>query len=186
MNVNQNNLELSSLYQEVILEHYKRPRFKGRVDNCQYCVEGKNPLCGDTVTIFCHLETNTKDPRLSVHFEGTGCSISQASASIMCEALQNCPLQEAQKLLKEAENIYTGKQAVTSDELEADLEALHGVSQFPVRIKCAALPWKTLEILLQENFDPQGNPKTGCSKLTNCVLNQTKKLKVISTENEGV
>jgi nitrogen fixation NifU-like protein len=175
--------ELSALYQEVILEHFKRPRHKGRVEHCQFCQEGKNPLCGDTITVFCQVGGEAHDPRLSLHFEGSGCSISQASASIMCESLQNISLNEAKNRLKQAESIYSGKQSISPDDFEEDVEALHGVSQFPVRIKCAALPWKTLEILIAENFDAQGHPKQGCNKITNCVQNNSKKLKVVSTEN---
>ncbi len=176
----QKNVELTALYQEVILEHVKRPRYKGRVNDCQFCQEGKNPLCGDTVTIFCEVNENST---FNIRFEGVGCSISQASASIMCEALQKAGLKQAQKLLHHAEDIYTGKAKLLSDDLEEDLEALYGVSKFPVRIKCAALPWKTLEILLAENFDAEGNPKEGCNKLTSCVRNNTKKLKVVSMED---
>src|SRR6185503_16994166 len=91
----QKNIELAALYQEVILEHFKRPRYKGRTDHCQYCLDGKNPLCGDTVTIFCEIKHDSQSPLLNLHFEGSGCSISQASASIMCEALQNVNLAEA-------------------------------------------------------------------------------------------
>lgn len=177
------NIELAALYQEVILEHFKRPRFKGRADHCQYCTEGKNPLCGDTVTIYCEVNQNSDNPVLNLHFDGVGCSISQASASIMCEAVQGMSLEEAKNLLKSAENIYTGKEKLNSSDLEADIEALHGVSKFPVRIKCAALPWKTFEILIAENFDAEGKPKPGCQKITNCVQNQTKKLKVVTTED---
>lgn len=179
------NIELKDLYQEVILEHFKRPRFKGRTEHCEYCQEGKNPLCGDTITLFCSVDKNSDKPLLNLHFEGSGCSISQASASIMCDALHNASLERARILLKTAEDIYTGKQQLSPEELEEDVEALGGVSKFPVRIKCAALPWKTLELLLAENFDEQGHPKAGCDKLKNCVQNKTKKLKVVSTENEG-
>ncbi len=182
MNSIPRNIELTSLYQEVILEHFKRPRFKGRTDHCQFCLDGKNPLCGDTVTIFCEVKQKDEKHFLNLHFEGTGCSISQASASIMCESVQNMNLVDTKKLLKHAENVYTGKEQLSTDDLEADLDALNGVSQFPVRIKCAALPWKTLEILLAENFDAHGIPKPGCNKITNCVQNNTKKLKVVTTE----
>lgn len=176
------NIELTSLYQEVILEHFKRPRFKGRTDHCQFCQEGKNPLCGDTITIFCEVKQDKDRAFLNLHFEGVGCSISQASASIMCESLQNIDFAEAKKILAHAENIYTGKEKLNAEDLESDLEALHGVSKFPVRIKCAALPWKTLEILLADNFNEEGIPKAGCNKLTNCVQNKTKKLKIVTTE----
>ena len=178
-----NNIELNGLYQEVILEHFKRPRHKGRVEHCQFCADGKNPLCGDLVTIYCEVNHESPTPRLNLHFEGSGCSISQASASIMCEALQNVNLTEAKSILKLAENIYTGKEKLSSDDLDSDLEALSGVSKFPVRIKCAALPWKTLEILLAENFDEKGNAKPGCDKLKSCIQNKTKKLKVVTTED---
>lgn len=175
------HIELASLYQEVILEHFKRPRFKGKTEHCQFCLEGKNPLCGDTVTVFCEVKHVDNCELLNLHFEGSGCSISQASASMMCDALQGVELKMAQKILKHAEGIYTGQHKQDASDLESDLDALYGVSKFPVRIKCAALPWKTLEILLTENFDADGKAKPGCNKLTNCVLNQTKKLKIVST-----
>jgi nitrogen fixation NifU-like protein len=178
-----NNIELNSLYQEVILEHSKRPRFKGRTEQCQFCHEGKNPLCGDNVTIFCEVDSKMTPPRLTLHFEGSGCSISQASASIMCDSIQNKTLTDVKKILQHAENIYTGKEKLEANDLDDDVEALNGVSKFPVRIKCAALPWKTLEYLIQDNFDAQGLPKEGCHKLKSCTQNSTRKLKIISTEN---
>lgn len=179
---------LTDLYQEIIVEHSRRPRFKGRVEGCKFCQEGKNPLCGDQITIFCKINAAPEGvaPRLSAHFDGTGCSISQASASMMCDALQNVDVQKARAVLHHAESIYTGKKSIKNvDDVEEDIEALFGVSKFPVRIKCAALAWKTLELLLNEHFDEEGNlkkatPEAGCGELRACA--SVRKLKVVSTE----
>ncbi|WP_186649030.1 Fe-S cluster assembly sulfur transfer protein SufU [Fluviispira vulneris] len=179
------SVELNALYQEVIVDHSKNPRFKSKNMPCRFCQEGKNPLCGDNITIYCQVEMKDDKPTLYVGFDGTGCSISQASASIMCNSMQSVTLAEARDLIIEAEKIYTGIIQVNSDDLEQDIEALHGVSKFPVRVKCAALAWKTLSLLLNENFDEAGMPKQGCDKLTNCAqspLNK-RKLKIVSTEN---
>ncbi|WP_233231396.1 Fe-S cluster assembly sulfur transfer protein SufU [Silvanigrella aquatica] len=178
------SIELNSLYQEVIVDHSRRPRFKSKNMQCRFCQEGKNPLCGDIITVFCQIEMKDSCPLLSIGFDGAGCSISQASASIMCNSLQNVTLQEAQKTISHAENIYTGKIAVNAHDLDEDIEALNGVSKFPVRVKCAALPWKTLDLLLNDNFDKNGMPKSGCDKLENCVKssNNQRKLKIVTTE----
>ena len=180
---------LADLYQEIIVEHSRRPRFKGRIEGCKFCQEGKNPLCGDQITIFCKTELvpECTAPRLFAHFDGTGCSISQASASMMCDALQGVDVLKARAVLRHAENIYTGKQALHSiDDVEEDVEALFGVSKFPVRIKCAALAWKTLELILNEHFDEQGNFKVAtaeaaCGEIRTCAT--IRKLKVVSTES---
>ncbi len=179
-------MELSSLYQEIIVDHSKRPRFKSKNFPCKFCQEGKNPLCGDLITVFCDIKLQENScPLLSVGFDGTGCSISQASASIMCEKLQNVTLKQAQSTIQLAENIYTGKLKVDSVDVDEDIEALNGVSKFPVRIKCAALPWKTLDLLLNDNFDENGMPKNGCDKNENCMksINNKRKLKIVTTES---
>jgi len=169
--------DVAALYQEIILEHAKRPRFKTKAAACQFCQEGKNPLCGDEITVFC--QWNGADKRLSVTFEGSGCSISQASASMMCSVLQKVTREEALGYLRKAEEIYTGKWK--GEEFEEDFEALAGVGQFPVRVKCAALPWKTMELLLSENFEADGTPRAGCEKLNQCPKG-IKALKIVSTE----
>lgn len=178
------SIELNSLYQEIIVDHARRPRFKSSSMFCHFCQEGKNPLCGDVVTVFCQIEMKNKCPLLSIGFDGSGCSISQASASIMCDSLQKVTLEEAQKTISHAESIYTGKFSVNPIELDDDIEALNGVSKFPVRVKCAALPWKTLDLLLNDNFDKNGMPKSECDKQENCVKskNNQRKLKIVTTE----
>jgi nitrogen fixation NifU-like protein len=183
-------LALSALYQEVIVDHFRNPRFKKNDPLCRFCQEGKNPLCGDSLTIFCQVNVQ-KEVRLCVSFDGSGCSLSQASASMMCAALQHVTLEEARKFIDYAQEIYTGKwsekqnhKESLEDALDNDLEALAGVSKFPVRIKCVALAWKTLHMLLEEHFDAQGQPQEGCDKLKNCAKRGTgkRKLKVVTTE----
>lgn len=179
---------LGELYQEVIVEHSRRPRCKGRIEGCQFCLEGKNPLCGDNITLYCQLQSETSasfEPRIKVHFEGSGCSISQASTSMMCDSVANKTVTEVRALISRVEGIYTGRTQLNSeDDLEDDVEALQGVSRFPVRIKCAALPWKTLELLLNENFDEQGRqrPESLACKFDEPCGAKKRKLKVITTE----
>jgi nitrogen fixation NifU-like protein len=179
---------LGELYQEVIVEHSRRPRCKGRLDGCQFCLEGKNPLCGDNITLFCQLlpdRGSQTEPRIRVQFEGSGCSISQASTSMMCDSVANRTVSEVRSLIARVEGIYTGRTQISSEEdLEEDVEALQGVSKFPVRIKCAALPWKTLELLINENFDENGlqRPESLACKVDEPCGAQKRKLKVITTE----
>jgi nitrogen fixation NifU-like protein len=132
-------LPLDELYQEVILEHYQNPHNKGSLENPDIVSHGVNPLCGDEVKIFVQLD-GEKIKAFKV--DGKGCAISQASMSMMSEALQNKSLKEAEKLaLKFKESMLEGK-PLEFKEYE-DVEALEGVKKFPVRIKCAILPWNT-------------------------------------------
>ena len=183
----ESRVQLEELYQEVILDHSRSPRHKGKPTiGCQICQDGKNPLCGDEITVFCRVNQEQKvsnpDWLLSLQFSGKGCSISQASASMMCELIQNKSLRECERIVEMAEQTYTGQRVqATEEDLENDLDALFGVSKFPVRIKCAALPWKTLEMILDEHFDGQGhflgNPN-GCFLEAPCARDN-KKLKVV-------
>jgi nitrogen fixation protein NifU and related proteins len=184
------NTALSDLYQEVILDHSRRPRFKSKpVGGCQFCQEGKNPLCGDQITLFCAVkQENTSVPLVSFFFEGHGCSISQASASMLCESVHEVPVLEARRVLSQAEATYTGKAALpNAEDFDNDIDALYGVSKFPVRVKCAALPWKTMEILLNEKFDEMGKLKADqalCSSLTPSSCAREKRvLRIVSTED---
>jgi nitrogen fixation protein NifU and related proteins len=206
---------LKDLYQEVIVDHSRRPRFKGKPAlNCQFCQEGKNPLCGDNITLFCSVAVgkgNLQEPlplQLSLAFEGHGCSISQASASMLCEAVQGLSVQDARTLIQKVEGIYSGKKGQKStddlqndlqndfqdeneDDIQEDVEALRGVSRFPVRVKCAALPWKTFELILDENFNEEGQLKetaSACASLSSgsqipC-KREKRALRVVSTEDD--
>lgn len=151
---------LGELYQEVIQDHVRRPRFRGKGDPCLFCEEGKNPLCGDQIRLYCKAEPSSPTnaahgPLISISFEGSGCSISQASASILCSQCQKVTVDQALAFIQEAEQYFTGQKVPAlgeEDDLESDVEALSGVRRFPVRIKCAALAWKTLEMALKDRF----------------------------------
>lgn len=132
-------MALDDLYREVILDHYSHPRNRGRLDPHDVAAEGANPLCGDELALFVRLKDGRVD---EVRFEGHGCSISQASASMMSEAIKGKPLAEVRDLIAHFKAMMRG--AEPSSTL-GDLEALQGVRKFPVRVKCATLPWVTLE-----------------------------------------
>ena len=139
------SLPLDQLYREIILDHYKQPRNRGELDPRTARAEGNNPLCGDEMQI----DVRLKDGELeALAFQGRGCSISQASASMMTEAVKDHSLPEVQHLIDSFKSMMHGD-AIDAEEL-GDLEALEGVQKFPVRIKCALLAWTTLEEALKE------------------------------------
>ena len=134
--------ELRDLYQEVILDHSKRPRNFGPLSDA-HSAKGHNPLCGDHITVHVVLEDDTVT---DVRFEGSGCAISTASASMMTEAALGQPVERALELGQALRKLMHGE-APTAAQEEAlgDLMALQGVAKFPVRIKCALLPWMALK-----------------------------------------
>jgi nitrogen fixation protein NifU and related proteins len=132
---------LDDIYKEVILDHYKSPRNKRDVPGAELSCSKNNPLCGDEITIHAHLT----DGRVAdVAFEGRGCSISQASASMLTEAVMGKPVEEAEKLAAEFRSMMEGKLEPDEEEF-GDLVALKGVVKYPVRIKCAVLAWDVLQ-----------------------------------------
>jgi nitrogen fixation NifU-like protein len=138
--------ELDSLYQEVILDHTRRPRNFRAMEGADRRAEGYNPLCGDKLTIYLKLEND----RISdVSFQGTGCAISTASASILTETLKGKTRAEAEALFEAFHDLVTGKPAKDGN-LPAlgKLAVFSGVSEFPVRVKCATLAWHTLRSAL--------------------------------------
>jgi nitrogen fixation NifU-like protein len=138
--------ELDSLYQEVILDHSKRPRNFRPLENADRHADGYNPLCGDKVTIYLRLA----DDRIAdISFQGSGCAISTASASILTETLKGKTCAEAEALFETFHNLVTG-QSVKSAGAPAlgKLAVFSGVSEFPVRVKCASLAWHTLRSAL--------------------------------------
>lgn len=140
------NLDLRELYQEVILDHNKRPRNRGKLDSVTNTAEGHNPLCGDNITIYLH----KKDGRIDdVTFEGSGCAISTASASMMTEAIKGKTLEEVEAVFREFQQMVTATGEADEHPGLGDLEVLGGVREYPVRIKCATLPWHTLKAALQ-------------------------------------
>lgn len=137
--------ELDDLYRDIILDHYRHPRHRGHLDSPSATHEGLNPLCGDEVTV----EVKVDGDRLAgIAYTGSGCSISQSSASMMTEAVEGKPVAQARRLIDAFTAMMRGDDEA-AEEL-GDLEALSGVRQFPVRIKCATLAWHTLDEALNE------------------------------------
>ena len=137
--------ELSALYQEMILDHYRRPRNKGTLENADASVEMKNPLCGDEIGLQVSFDG---DEIREVKFSGRGCSISQASASMMTQLLKGKTRAEIDSIRTRFRDLMLGA-AETADEL-GPLRALSGVARFPARVKCALLAWNALESALAQ------------------------------------
>ena len=137
--------ELSALYQEMILDHYRRPRNKGTLENADASVEMKNPLCGDEIALQVAFDG---DQVSDVKFSGRGCSISQASASMMTQQLKGKTRAEIESIRSRFRDLMMGT-GEANDEL-GQLRALSGVARFPARVKCALLAWNALERALAE------------------------------------
>lgn len=137
--MNFSNLE--QLYRSVIMDHYKHPRNKGALDNGTLTIDMNNPTCGDEIRLMLDVKDNIID---DVRFEGHGCSISMASASMMTEAVKGQTVDHALEMGIEFSKMMLGEDYKITDDM-GDIEALSGVSQFPARIKCATLSWKALE-----------------------------------------
>lgn len=127
------------LFREVILDHYRRPRNRGSLAQATCHAEGMNPVCGDEVRLDLRVDNGLIE---DVSFDGQGCSISQSSASMMTEGVKGRPLADAEALQQQFRAMMLGR-AAPGPEL-GDLEALQGVTKFPIRIKCALLPWNVL------------------------------------------
>ena len=145
-------MELNDLYRDVILDHNRRPRNFGALASADASVEGFNPLCGDRLTLRLRM---AGDAIADIRFEGQGCAISTASASLMTEAVKGKTRGEALRLFGKVHNLLTDD-AAPSDEL-GKLAALSGVREFPARVKCASLCWHTLVSALKSP-DPQHTP----------------------------
>jgi nitrogen fixation NifU-like protein len=130
------------LYQDLVLDHYKSPRNYRLVDNANLTAEGFNPFCGDRVKLTAKVDEN--EQIIEVGFSGSGCAISQASASMMGEQIKGLSLMKAKDILTEFKNIMQGIATPDHEEL-GDLIALEGVRKFPIRIKCALLAWSALQ-----------------------------------------
>jgi nitrogen fixation protein NifU and related proteins len=138
--------ELSDLYQEVILDHNRRPRNFRTIEAASRTKEGYNPLCGDRLTLYVQLDGD----RISdVSFQGSGCAISKASASLMTEALKGKTVAEAQALFDRFHEMVTSPIETPPAEL-GKLSVLAGVREFPTRVKCASLAWHTLKAAVSD------------------------------------
>ncbi len=131
--------QFDDLYREIILDHYKEPRNKGHIEKPDIAARGHNPLCGDEVDITMSVD----DGRVAdIRFDGTGCAISQASASMLTELIEGKSLSEVERIA----GLFKEMMLEDGDSVEelGDLEALQGVKKYPVRIKCAILSWNTM------------------------------------------
>jgi len=141
--------DLRELYQEVIFDHNRHPRNFGKLEDATHEADGYNPLCGDRLHLYLKLDNDNRVQRVT--FEGDGCAISTASASLMTEALQGRSEPDARALLQNVVAMATGA-AVDADTL-GKLSVLSGVQEFPARVKCATLAWHTLEAALDQRND---------------------------------
>jgi len=139
-------MEIKELYQEIILDHAKNPRNKGKCEGHNHDAKAHNPLCGDRVHIYINLDKEKNIKGLS--FEGEGCAISLASASILTDTLKGRDLQFSKNLTKDFLNMIKTKSKISLNSLSEDqittISSLSGVQEFPMRIKCATMAWHTL------------------------------------------
>ena len=140
---------LRELYQEVILDHSRHPRHFGTLEHPTHKAEGYNPLCGDKVSVT--LVLNKEGRVADINFTGKGCAISQASASLMTELLAGRTLEEAQKLMDGFLHLVKGEEVKTlSPDDREYLDVMAGLSEFPMRVKCATLAWHTFKSAVEE------------------------------------
>jgi len=139
--------DLSDLYQEVILDHNKRPRNFHVIDSASHQAEGFNPLCGDRLHLYLKVED---DVVTDVGFQGSGCAIPKASASIMTDSVKGRPVAEVQDLFRRFHTMVTTPPDQVVEDM-GKLSALAGVREFPVRVKCASLAWHTLKAALERD-----------------------------------
>ena len=143
---------LRELYQEVILDHNRKPRNFRRLDAPTAAAEGYNPLCGDRISVELEVEGDTLR---DIAFQGSGCAISKASASMMTAALKGKTVGEAAAAVEQFRAMLTEERpSADASALPGRLEVLAGVREFPIRIKCATLPWHTLRAALQGQAEP--------------------------------
>ena len=138
--------EIGALYQELILDHYRRPRNKGTLEKADASVDVKNPLCGDEIGLQVAFDG---DCVCDLKFSGRGCSISQASASMMTQLVKGKSTEEIDAIRKQFRDLMLGNPSGDESQL-GSLRALSGVSRFPARVKCALLAWNALESALAE------------------------------------
>jgi len=153
---------LEALYQEVILDHNRKPRNFREIENADRRIDGRNPLCGDEVTVFVKLDG---DKVADISFKGQGCAVSKSSASLMTAAIKGKSIEESMKLFERFHDMITGKLSDAEREQMGSLAALGGVSKFPLRVKCASLAWHALKSALHQGpaevtTDFEGPPQT--------------------------
>lgn len=139
-------MELDDLYQDIILDHFKNPQNKRPLADDEVLVDEENPTCGDHL----RLTAKVKDGKIAdVKYDGKGCAISTASASMMSERLIGMPVEEARRLIAGFVGVIRGEKEMSAEEL-GDLAALEGVKQYPMRVKCATMAWHAIEKALEK------------------------------------
>ena len=147
-----------ALYQEIILEHNRKPRNFREMDNADRMIEGRNPLCGDSLTLWVKLEG---DAVADVSFKGQGCAISKASASLMTAAVKGKSRAEAEHLFDQFHKLVIGELPESEHAALGSLRALSGVSKFPLRVKCASLAWHALHNALASQSSEVSTEREG-------------------------
>lgn len=138
--------DLHDLYQEIILDHNKRPRHYGALSTATHQAEGYNPLCGDKIEVFLQIEAGRI---AAIQFEAASCAICKASASMMMQALKGQTIAQGESIHESVSRILKADTTVPSLETVGEIAALAGVRKFPARIKCASLPWHTYQAALR-------------------------------------
>ena len=148
-------MNLKQLYQDIILEHGKSPRNLGKCEGYSHTAKGYNPLCGDKVHVYLKLDNGKKVENLT--FEGDGCAISLASASIMTELVKGKSFNEAKDIMSDFLSMIKNTSEIKSNHLDEDqkikIMSLSGVKQFPMRVKCATLSWHTLNSAMERKTE---------------------------------
>jgi nitrogen fixation NifU-like protein len=142
-----NDIEIADLYQEVIVDHSRRPRNSKRLETATHEAEGFNPLCGDKVKVYINID---KDIIRDIAFEGEGCAISKASASLMTESIKGKSRADVERLFSRFRDLATGASGTDTSGL-GKLAVFSGLRGFPTRVKCATLAWHTLRAALEQN-----------------------------------
>ena len=153
---------LEALYQEVILDHNRKPRNFREMPDADHKVEGRNPLCGDEITLWLRLDG---DKVGDVSFKGSGCAVSKSSASLMTSAVKGKSVEETRELFDKFHDMITGKMSDEERAKMGSLAALGGVSKFPLRVKCASLAWHAMKSALDGkgeivSTEHEGPPQT--------------------------
>jgi nitrogen fixation NifU-like protein len=146
--MNMNDVDIADLYEELIVDHSCRPRNFRRLENATHQAEGFNPLCGDKVKVYVNLD---KEVVRDVGFEGGGCAISKASASLMTESIKGKSKEEVEQLFSRFRNLATGIGAADPAGL-GKLAVFSGLRGFPARVKCATLAWHTLRAAFEQKY----------------------------------
>ena len=149
----QSNDELRDLYRELILDHSRSPRHFGKLSTATHTAEGINPLCGDKLRLYLQLDAEQRI--VDVSFEGSGCAISVASASLLCETVEGLPVKDALNIFRTVTNRLTNSEDGRTVDIDlGKILALDGVREFPTRVKCATLAWHALNSALNNQAQP--------------------------------